>query len=85
MTVTYTYVVANTGNQFVSNISLTDAHTGSGPAPTPANETLTADNGIINDSTDAVVDGSWDRLAPGDEVTFTASYVVTQNDLDTLQ
>lgn len=85
VTVTYTYVVANTGNQFVSNITLADAHNGSGPAPVPTNETLSADNGIINDSTDAGVDGSWDSLAPGDEVTFTASYTVTQNDLDTLQ
>lgn len=85
MTVTYTYVVVNTGNQSVSNITLSDAHTGSGPAPIPTNETLTSDNGIINDSTDAGINGSWDTLAPGDEVTFTATYVVTQNDVDTLQ
>ncbi len=85
VTVTYTYVVANTGNQFVSDITLSDAHGGSGPPPTPTNETLSTDNGISNDSTDASVDGSWDSLAPGDEVTFTATYVVTQNDVDTLQ
>ncbi len=85
VTVTYTYVVANTGNQFVSNITLADAHTGSGPAPIPTNETLSADNDVLNDSSDAGIDGSWDSLAPGDEVTFTATYVVTQNDVDTLQ
>ena len=85
VTVTYTYVVINTGNQFVSNITLADAHTGSGPAPVPTNETLTADNNVINDSMDASVDGSWDSLAPGDEVTFTATYIITQNDMDTLQ
>ena len=85
VSVTYTYVVTNTGNQFVSNITLSDAHGGSGPAPVPTNETLTADTGIINDSTDAGVNGSWDSLAPGDQVTFTATYIVTQNDVDTLQ
>lgn len=85
VTVTYTYVVANTGNQTVSNITLADAHNGSGAAPTPTNETLTSDNGIANDSSDAAVNGSWDTLAPGDEVTFTATYVVTQSDVDTLQ
>ncbi len=85
VTVTYTYVVTNTGNQTVSNISLNDAHNGSGTPPTPTNEVLTADNGIASDSTDATVDGVWDTLAPGDEVTFTATYIVTQNDVDTLQ
>lgn len=85
VTVTYTYVVTNTGNQTVSNITLADAHNGSGAAPTPTNETLTSDNGISNDSSDAGVNGSWDRLAPGDEITFTATYVVAQSDIDTLQ
>ena len=85
VTVTYTYVVANTGNQTVSNITLADAHNGSGAAPSPTNETLTSDNGIANDSSDAGVNGSWDTLAPGDEITFTATYVVTQSDIDTLQ
>ena len=85
VTVTYTYVVANTGNQTISDISLTDAHNGAGPAPTPTNETLTTDNGASGDSVDASVNGIWDSLAPGDEVTFTATYVVTQNDIDTLQ
>jgi len=85
VTITYTYVVTNTGNQFISNITLTDVHNGSGPAPVPGNETLSGDAGVANDSTDAVIDGSWDSLAPGDEVTFTATYVVTQTDIDTLQ
>lgn len=85
VTVTYTYVVANTGNQTVSNITLVDAHNGSGPAPTPTNETLSSDNGIANDSSDAGVNGSWDTLAPGDEITFTATYLVTQSDVDMLQ
>ncbi|MDJ0613550.1 MAG: hypothetical protein QNJ29_07710 [Rhizobiaceae bacterium] len=86
VTVTYTYVVANTGNQFISNVTLADAHGGSGPAPAPTNETLSLDAGVSGDSTDGIAnDGIWDTLAPGDEVTFTATYVVTQNDVDTLQ
>ncbi len=86
VTVTYTYVVVNTGNQFISNITLTDTHNGSGPPPVPTNETLSLDGGVSGDSTDGTPnDGVWDSLAPGDEVTFTANYIVTQNDVDTLQ
>jgi len=86
VTVTYTYVVTNTGNQFISNLTLSDSHNGSGPTPAPANETLSSDGGVTGDSTDGTSnDGIWDSLAPGDEVTFTATYLVTQNDVDTLQ
>lgn len=86
VTVTYTYRVINDGNQFISNISLSDSHNGSGAAPTPTNESLAADNGVTGDSSDGTPnDGTWDSLAPGDEITFTATYIVTQNDVDTLQ
>lgn len=85
VTVTYTYVVTNTGNQTISNINLADSHGGSGPPPSPSNETLTTDAGAIGDSTDSGTNGVWEVLAPGDAVTFTASYVVTQQDVDTLQ
>ena len=83
--ITYTYVVTNTGNQVISNISLSDSHGGSGPPPVPGSETLTTDVGTIGDSTDAASNGVWDTLGPGDQVTFTATYTVTQNDIDTLQ
>ena len=84
--VTYTYVVTNNGNQVISGITLSDAHGGSGPAPTPADETLTADNGTTGDSVNGPVDdGVWNALGPGDVVTFTATYTVTQNDVNTLQ
>ena len=86
VTVTYTYVVSNTGNQFISNVSLSDAHGGSGAAPVPSNEALSLDANVSGDSSDSIPnDGVWDSLAPGDQVTFTATYIVTQNDVDTLQ
>jgi len=86
VTVTYTYRVVNNGNQFISNISLADSHNGSGPAPAPANESLDVDNGVTGDSINGTPnDGIWQTLAPGDEITFTATYIVTQNDVDTLQ
>jgi large repetitive protein len=85
-TVTYTYTVQNIGNQVVSNISLSDNHLGSGPSPVPLNETLTTDAGTPNDSTDSTPnDGQWSTLAPGDVITLTATYIITQNDVDTRQ
>ncbi|MEP3050744.1 MAG: hypothetical protein ABJP48_13355 [Erythrobacter sp.] len=83
--VTYTYTVTNNGNVAVAGVTVNDVHNGSGPAPTPIGETLT-DNGTTGDSTDATPnDGVWDNLAPGDVVTFTGTYTVTQTDIDTLQ
>ena len=83
--VTYTYVVKNTGNITLHHISLADLHNASGPAPLPSGETLT-DVPPLDDSTDSTVnDGLWTNLAPGDSVTFTATYTVTQHDQDTLQ
>jgi len=84
-TITYTYVVTNTGDQVLTNISLSDSHNGSGPAPSPTNEALTLDGGAPGGSSDSGNNGIWDTLAPGDAVTFTGTYIVTQNDVDTLQ
>ncbi len=83
--ITYTYVVSNTGNQTITNVLLSELHGGSGPPPVPSNETLTTDNPPLGDSTDAVIDGVWDTIAPGDIVTFTGTYTVTQSDVDLLQ
>lgn len=84
--VTYTYTVRNSGNQVVTNISLNDVHVGSGPAPVPGDEALTTDAGTQNDSTDSTPnDGQWSALAPGDEITLTATYIITQSDVDTRQ
>ena len=84
-TITYTYRVTNTGDQVMSNITLSDVHNGSGTPPVPTGEVLTNDSLPAGDSSDGGVNESWDILAPGDEVTFTGTYVVTQSDVDTLQ
>lgn len=85
--IVYTYRVTNTGNQTLRNISLNDVHDGSGSAPIPDGEVLSNDVLPLNDSTDSTsgTNGIWDLLAPGDEITFTATYIVTQQDVDTLQ
>jgi len=86
-TITYTYTITNDGNQTISDISMGDAHGGSGTAPAPDADTATlTDNGPTGDSTNSTTgDNDWDALAPGDVLTVTATYVVTQNDVDTLQ
>lgn len=82
-TITYTYEVLNDGNLVLSNIDVADIHSGSGPFPDPNSETLT-DNAPLGDSDDSVsgANGIWDALAPGDVVQFSASYTVTQTDID---
>lgn len=81
--IAYTYAVTNDGNVSVSAISINDVHSGAGPLLPPTNETLTLDASPHSDSTDATRnDASWSVLAPGDTVTFSAEYTVTQTDVD---
>lgn len=84
-TINYTYVVENTGNITFFDVEVADVHNGSGPLPDPPHSALT-DNGTAGDSPDTNADATiWGTLAPGDVVTFTTAYVVTQSDQDTLQ
>ncbi|MFC0261598.1 DUF7507 domain-containing protein, partial [Fontibacter flavus] len=62
--ITYTYVVTNTGNVSINNISVDDVHPGTGTLSTLS----------TSDATDNVL--------PGQTVTFTATYTVTQQDID---
>lgn len=41
-----------------------------------------ADVAPPGDSTDSIANGSWDSLAPGDEIEFTAAYTFVQGDID---
>lgn len=84
-TISYSYLVTNTGNVTLTNVRVDDTHNGSATLPAPSAETLTADSAPALDSTDAGANGAWDSLAPGDAITFTATYSVTQTDVDTLQ
>lgn len=61
--VTYSYLVTNTGNIVLDNLSISDVHSGTG---------------TLSSITPATVA----TLAPGDDVTFTATYEVTQTDID---
>ncbi len=85
--ITYTYTITNNGNVPITAISLADVHNGSGPAPAPDADAATlTDNLPLGDSTNPTGgDGQYDTLAPGDVLTVTATYTVTQSDIDTLQ
>ena len=85
-TVTYTYVVKNTGAIDVTEVTITESvsdFTGTGTLPTAslAASPLT-DHGTIGDSSDDGLDANYDLLASEDHVTFTSTYTVTQADLD---
>ena len=64
--VTYSYRVTNTGNVTLSNVALTDTHVSASGA-----QSLTISGG-----------GNTGSIAPGDDVTLTATYTVTQDDID---
>ncbi len=84
--ITYTFLVANTGNVTLSNSSVSDTFNGYGLAPSPGNETLFLDVAPLGDSTDlTAANGIWTTLAPGDKVKFTGTYTVVQQDVDLLQ
>lgn len=87
-TLAYTYTVTNTGNVTITSVAVADAHDGAGaPISVTVPTLVTTDNGTVaagtlNDSSDTVTgDGNWDRLGPGDVITFTASYVVVAADI----
>jgi uncharacterized repeat protein (TIGR01451 family) len=84
--ITYTFRATNTGNLTINAVTIADTFNGYGTAPVPGSETLSLDAVPTLDSSDGTPgNGTWSVLAPGDEVTFTATYTVTQTDVDLLQ
>jgi len=84
-TIVYTYTVTNTGDQLIRDVTVSDTHNASDPAPTPEDEVLLTDVAPLGDSIDAAQNGSWDELGPGDSITFTGEYTLTQDDIDNLE
>ena len=85
-TVTYTYVISNTGNVPVQNVQVKDLH-GTPGALVPvggsgiSSETLTVVGTSASTNT-TLNDGIWDVLAPGASVSFTWAHAVTQAEID---
>ena len=63
----------------ISNVALADTHNGTADALVPAFQSFTTNTGSTNTGNTITV------LQPGDVAIYTASYTVTQNDIDTRQ
>ncbi len=87
-TVTYTYVVANTGNVTMTNVQVSDTHAGAVVALGAGGitgESLTTNGplGASASTPDALANnGIWSTLAAGAAVTFTWAHIVTQAEID---
>jgi cytochrome c oxidase assembly protein Cox11 len=77
--ITYTYTVTNNGNVPISSVTLADTHNGVAGALTPAFQSFTTNTGSTNTGNTINV------LQPGDVAVYTATYTVTQTDVDTRQ
>lgn len=77
--ITYTYTVTNAGNVPITNVTLADTHNGIPGSLVPAFQSFTTNTGSTNTGNTINV------LQPGNVAVFTATYTVTQNDVDTRQ
>jgi uncharacterized repeat protein (TIGR01451 family) len=78
--VTYTYTVTNNGTTPILNINLVDTHNASGAAPIPIFQSFTTNLGGSTNTGNTIT-----KLMPGDVAKYTAQYIVTQADVDSLQ
>lgn len=77
-TITYTFTVTNTGNVSLANVVLNDPLV-SVSAP------LLTDSGTPGDSRDGMLSSGWDELAPGDTLTYSATYILIPDDVNASQ
>jgi hypothetical protein len=77
--VTYTYSVRNNGNVTLTNVTIADTHKGVLNALIPNFSSWVTNTGSSNSG------NTLTTLAPGDEAEFTATYTITQSDVDLLQ
>jgi Domain of unknown function DUF11 len=77
--ITYTYTVSNTGNTTITTINLSDTHNGVAGALVPAFQAFTTNTGSTRTGNTINI------LKPGDVATYTATYTVTQADVDNRQ
>ena len=73
-TVTYTFTVVNTGNQTLTDVDVTDVPTPPAGGATPDCQTRANPSGSCS--------GTSTSLLPGETAVFTATYTVTQADVD---
>ena len=83
--ITYTYTVKNTGKSTISDVGLSDDHRGEGAAPVPTFSRIVENVDPQTDLDTTITDGKMASIGPGDTVEFTATYTVTQDDIDLLQ
>ncbi|MBL8792099.1 MAG: DUF11 domain-containing protein [Rhizobiales bacterium] len=74
-TISYSFTVTNSGNVSLTNVILAD------PAVTLSAPTLN-DQGTTGDSNDGLLSAGWDELGPGDTLTYTATYILTNADVN---
>ncbi len=85
--ITYTYTITNIGKTPLTDITISDVHTGFGQPPVPQINTATlTDVAPLSDSSNPITnDNVWDVLGSGDTLTIDAPYLVIQEDIDLLQ